>query len=295
MTEFSIGIDCGGTHTVAIGYDQDGNVLKKSVQGPANLAVDPNLAVKNIHVAILEIIQSLDKKDCNKILIGIAGLSAFNKIDQLIAELDFPDLDIKIINDAQLALIARLKGQNGLVAIAGTGSVVTGIVDDKSVRVGGWGHLLGDEGSGYQIGKLAFQQVTKETDVNEISKFSKSFLKQIGAKDITDLISIFYKLGKKEVANVTPFVLKEAKDGDKVARSIIETSVQGLADQINLAVSKTDWKNSTLNLAFSGSVVEKSNYYRQLLIEKTDTSHQRINILPAESNFNNAIAVIYAK
>ncbi|APX71638.1 hypothetical protein M5C72_00340 [Companilactobacillus allii] len=295
MTEFSIGIDCGGTHTVAIAYDQHADMLRKSVQGPANLAVDPTEAVKNIHAAILAITQSLNEKDCNKILIGIAGLSAFNEIEQLIAELDFPNLDIKIINDAQLALIARLKGQNGLVAIAGTGSVVTGIVDNRSVRVGGWGHLLGDEGSGYQISKLAFQQVTKETDLDEISNFSKAFLKEIGAKNITDLISIFYKLNKKEVANFTPFVLKEAKDGDKVAQSIVETATKGLADQINLAMNKTDWQKSTLNLAFSGSVVEKSSYYRQLLIKKINCEHQEINILPVESDFNNAIAVIYAK
>jgi len=295
MIEFLIGIDCGGTHTVAIAYDKQGNNLMKSVQGPANLAVDPKLAVKNIHTAIFEILQKLDADNCLRVLIGIAGLSAFNRTDELITELDFPKLNINIINDAQLALLARLKGQNGLVAISGTGSVVMGIVDDKPIRVGGWGHLLGDEGSGYQISKLAFQQVTKETDLDEVSDFSKSFLKEIGAKDISDLLNIFYKLDKKDVADFTPFVLKRAEAGDTVAESIIKTAANGLGSQINIAISKTNWHNSTVSLAFSGSVVEKNSYYREVLIDQIKPNQQLVNILPIEPDFNNAIAVLYAK
>ncbi|BDZ32283.1 BadF/BadG/BcrA/BcrD ATPase family protein [Lactiplantibacillus sp. WILCCON 0030] len=292
--DYVIGVDCGGTNTTAIAYQLSGHPIAKVVTGPANLMVDDLRALNNTRNALQQLLAKLDGT-CQAVTIGIAGLRAYPFIERFRQRLNVPVPQINLMNDAQLAQLAKLQGKPGLVTIAGTGSVVSGTNGRRQFSAGGWGHLLGDEGSGYHLSRLAVQQLTTETDAGTISPFSQALLAQLKLKSIFELIDHFYQWDKGHVARLAPFVLAQAADHDPHAVAIVQTAVAGLAQTILYARQKGRWsKTDTVNLAFAGSVLEKSSYYREALRQQLAQSALPFNYVPITPDISNAIAAVYA-
>ena len=97
------------------------------------------------------------------------------------------------------------------------------------------------------------------------------------------------------VARQAPFVLAQAADHDPHAVAIVQTAVAGLAQTILYARQKGRWsKTDTVNLAFAGSVLEKSSYYREALRQQLAQSALPFNYVPITPDISNAIAAVYA-
>ena len=145
--KYILGVDGGGTKTEAIAYDLEGNILSKGLSSFGNLLINTEKALENIKDAITQCTKELKINECIHIYLGIAGVSAGDnkeKVKKYIVE-NF-NCKTTVVNDAELALSALLKGKDGFLTIAGTGSICIGHYKNKKVRVGGWGHILGDEG-----------------------------------------------------------------------------------------------------------------------------------------------------
>ena len=150
--KYVIGVDGGGTKTEAVAYDLNGNVLEKSLTGFGNLVNDEKEALKNIIDSLEVILNKLGKEDLQGLYLGLAGSEVGDNAKIVKDEIKNKfGLDSVIMNDGDLALKALLKGEDGILVIAGTGSTAFGIKGDKEARCGGWGHLLGDEGSAYKL------------------------------------------------------------------------------------------------------------------------------------------------
>ena len=164
---YVIGIDAGGTKTVCLLADAAGSVVSTARAGGANLQAVGELQVEKVLHDVME--QALGDRDVvpSVICLGIAGVDRPD--DQAVVRSIMKRIGFKarvvIVNDALVALEAGAPGEPGIVIISGTGSIAYGRnAAGEAARAGGWGYVLGDEGSGYWIGRAALRAVLRAAD-----------------------------------------------------------------------------------------------------------------------------------
>lgn len=260
---YIIGVDGGGTKTEAVAYDLDGNVLKTSLKGFANLLNNKEEALNNIHDSIKELVDEYGQENLKGLYLGIAGSEASDN-EQLIKEVaDKFFKDSVVMNDGELALRAMLKGEDGILTIAGTGSISFGVNKDKRLRCGGWGHLLGDEGSAYKISidAIKYMIFVKENRLSK-SEFIEAIMNEIGIDSEDDVIGFVYSSTKDEVAKVAPVVSKFAENGDRVAIEIMEKEGLALAKTTENTFKGLGFESCSIGLV--GGVIRKSKIVRDV-------------------------------
>ena len=263
-----IGIDAGGTKTSGVLYDQDGTELRHEITGVGNIVTMGNAAVENVATCIAEL--NPDREPIDYLVLGMAGVTAADKVDEVRDTIatQFPEIaQVRVINDAQLGMAAALEGKDGIFVIAGTGSIVTASAGEKSARVGGMGQLLGDEGSGYWIGKQLFMRLVSDFNRNSYCNLSKRLLEKenTAPDDVPKLAGKFNSLTKDEVANYALFVTEQSDLGDEDAHAILTSAGEELAAQVRLAAAKLG--NSVKRVATSGSVITKNQVVRDTFLK----------------------------
>lgn len=197
----------------------------------------------------------------------MAGIDGGGLKTYLAEELASFHLPLVLLNDAQLAHYAFFKGKKGILVIAGTGSVCFGKKNELWERVGGWGHLFGDEGSGYYIGKLAIQQALKDYDLgNKTSKLTDHLLAKFQIDTVLELVKVAYQLTKDQVADLAQIVAQLAPS-DPVAKNILLRAGHALAVEVEKLIVKMQWTNQIIPLALNGSVIEKNEYVYQAFVQ----------------------------
>src|SRR6266545_6811473 len=162
-----LGIDAGGTKTVCQLADERGDVLAEARRGGANLQAIGEFEVEKVLYEVMEeAIGDLDIRP-SAICLGIAGVDRpddARAVRGIMKRIGYK-AKLLVVNDALVALEAGAPDQPGVVIIAGTGSIAYGRNDrNQAARAGGWGYMLGDEGSGYWIGRAALRAVLRESD-----------------------------------------------------------------------------------------------------------------------------------
>ena len=162
MTGRIVGLDIGGSKTHAVLADPAG-VLAEAVVGSANVA---SVGVREATRQLSAVLDELGATDVGAVCAGAAGADSPEQRHQLTDVLAglLPNARVQVVHDAQL-LLAAAGLDDGIALIAGTGSVAWGITPDgRSHRAGGWGYLLGDEGSGYGVARSAVRHVLELAD-----------------------------------------------------------------------------------------------------------------------------------
>src|SRR5215204_89986 len=162
-----LGIDAGGTKTVCQLADENGEVLAEARRGGANLQAAGELEVEKVlHDVMEEAIGELDVRPA-AICLGIAGVDRPDDarvMREIMKRIGYK-ARVLIVNDALVALEAGAPSLPGIVLVAGTGSIAYGRNEhNQSARAGGWGYVLGDEGSGFWIGRAALRAVLRQAD-----------------------------------------------------------------------------------------------------------------------------------
>jgi N-acetylglucosamine kinase len=160
---------------------------------------------------------------------------------------------IFIDHDAQTALAGAIPSMTGVIAIAGTGSIAFAMnASGASARAGGWGYLLGDPGSAYEIGRQALAAVALTHDgAGPPTMLSSLLLQALNIRDAAEITQVVYRdaFPKLRIASVCPTVAVAAASGDGVALSIFEGAGRGLGSMACAAVRKLTPPPS---LTFSG-------------------------------------------
>lgn len=264
--DYIIGMDCGGTKITAEAFDTKGVSIGKSYGSSGNIIVNYASVLENIRSTFLNLTQQL-QGSCQLLVLGIAGIQSSGLEATLTKDLSDLNVSIKMYTDAQLAYLSHFSYRTGILMIAGTGSIAIGFKQQQWYRVGGWGHLLGDEGSGYWIGLTAVQQTLKEKDqTKNYGPLTLALFDHFQVKTVYELVSKFYQANKAQIAELTQIVIT-LSDTDIKAASILEKAGQKLAQQtISLANNLQLEKVSVL---ISGSILEKieqvSSSYSQAL------------------------------
>ena len=162
-----IGIDAGGTKTVCLLADEQGTILSRVRGEGANLQAAGELQVEKILHQVMDDALGGRTSRPAAICLGIAGVDRPNDaalVRGIMKRIGFPSR-VLIVNDALIALETGAPGQPGVVIISGTGSIAYGRnAAGEAARSGGWGYVLGDEGSGYWIGRAALRAVLRAAD-----------------------------------------------------------------------------------------------------------------------------------
>lgn len=252
---YIIGMDCGGTKITAQAFDLDGRYLSQAVGGFGNLVIDYQSGLANIYDTFLSLTQQFSDS-CVLLVLGVAGIQSGNLGGKLAKDLKTLKVPFRFFTDAQLAYLSHFSDRTGILMIAGTGSVAISHYQQQWKRVGGWGHLLGDEGSGYWIGVEAVKQVLKEIDSDiKNSSFACALYQHFQAKTVYELTSAFYKANKTQIAELATVISILSKEEHK-AVSILEKAGQELAKQTLMLAKNMGVKS--VPVLISGSVLTKN-------------------------------------
>lgn len=240
-----LGVDGGGTTTVAWLADPTGNVLGRGRSGPSNAkAVGLNVARRSLQDAIEGAFSDagLPRGPAEVACLGLAGwdrpsdravLESWSKAGAWARR-------VLTVNDGDLLLAAGTPEGWGIGVIAGTGSIAVGKAPDgRSARAGGWGYLFGDEGSAYDVAVRALRWVARVADGRDPSHDSSDMLigrlcEAIGASAPWELVTAIYRpeVDRKAVAALAPIVVGAAEERSEAAGAIL----QAAADELVLAV-----------------------------------------------------------
>lgn len=318
-----VGVDAGGSRTRArvarVQSDASGsqNCFAEIGYGEAGAgnprAAGFEMAQQNIHTAIQLALHDAELPSttrCKVLCIGAAGAGREDEKERLRswALTNQIAADTYVTHDAEIVLASASPDKVpaepalkpvGITLICGTGTMAWGRNSiGHEFRCGGWGSLLGDEGSGYWIGRAALQAVTRAMDQrSEATALTDAILEYLQCDDPTRFIANVYapETTRERIAGIAPIVLRLASS-DAVAKKILDAAAEELglatltvAKQLQLAEHQWD-------LAITGGVILSSNYLQQALVSALAAHHynprQITKVLSAERG---ALAIALAR
>ncbi|AFY31898.1 N-acetylglucosamine kinase [Calothrix sp. PCC 7507] len=273
---YVLGIDGGGSKTVCVLMDRTRQVLGRGEAGASNYQ---SIGIPATSQSIQSAIQSAINNALNitkpikisAICLGLAGVGRTADIEvikgivqdlqhnQLLSiTWELPAANILICNDALIALVGGIGHSVCIVVAVGTGSIVFGR-NHRGItkRVGGWGYILGDEGSAYKIAVAGMQAALKAYDGREKkTSLVECFQKYLDLDSIEDLIEVIYRRdwGVNKIANLAQIVDLVAALGDQVANQIIDDAVQELVKATSTVIEAIFNPDSILEVVTTGSV-----------------------------------------
>jgi N-acetylmuramic acid 6-phosphate (MurNAc-6-P) etherase len=272
-----VGIDGGGTNTVAVVAEAaTGRVLGRGTGGPSNhTAVGVDAALRELDAAVdaAYTAAGLPRSRAWAACLGLAGADRPEELDVLREWADRAGLAdvVSVTNDAALLIAAGTPGGWGLAVIAGTGSIAyCRSKDGTCTRAGGWGHLLGDDGSGFRIVLAALRACCKAVDrCGPPTALVGGFLAKMGLSDPMELIQAVYRgsWDRAALAGLAPVVLGAADAGDAVASEVVGRQAGELARSAAAAVAAAGLPATGLPLALAGGVFLGHEGYRSRFLD----------------------------
>ena len=228
---YYIGIDGGGTKTIGLLCNQDGVILAKSTAGSTNLKSRSEKDVRDaIHDVVNNLTMDLKGGTLEGVFVSTAGGDREEDQERWIKWINEVLIGfagkITVRNDAYGALASGTFEMEGSVLIAGTGSIAYSIDSGKTQRVGGWGYLFGDEGSGYDIGQQALRTIAmmhdgrKERD----DSFCNEVLSFLKLQHVPEMITAIYEdpYARMKIASVAQEVILLAERQNQTALGLIQ-------------------------------------------------------------------------
>lgn len=271
-----IGLECGGTRTVALASGPSGHLLRRLEAGPANLRLLEDAPLE-AHFRALAV--QLPRP--SGIGVGMAGVR--DRADCLrverILERIWPGVPHRVDHDLASALAAA-EGQRiprvkrgtpvaRVIVLSGTGSCCFGRhPSGRTSKVGGWGHLLGDRGSAYDIAFRALREAAHALDhTGNWSRFGQRALRALALNEPNDLIAWLQAAGKTGVAALAPEVFAAAKEGDPGARRVVSETAELLAQDALACARHLGCGSGVVQFVFAGSVLLKQpGFARQVAL-----------------------------
>ena len=284
-----LAIDGGGSRTRSLLIDRQGQLISQAETGPSNHLLIPGDVVKrSLSESIDQVLRTSDLNhgDVTCVSVGLAGVDfdgagAF-EMETLLHDLGFP---CTVVNgDMVIAHAGALRLKPGVIALAGTGSVVLGIgTQGERVKVGGWGPVYGDEGSAYRIGQMALRAAAKMVDGRgPKTALTEALLGALGLKDFKETISRVYveEMQPREIAALTRVAYQVAELGDEVARNIFLCAGKELAESVEAAIRQLKLDQSEVLISYQGSVLESCSLLRKQFVETLNHDVPKASIVP---------------
>src|ERR1039458_10144833 len=239
-----IGVDGGATKTIAAAFDLDTGTVAAAETGPSNPeAVGYDAAAASINEAISGVLGG--GKPVAAAVLGVAGIDTDDEQKRLLSGVTKLSTPVLLaVNDVVAAWAAGSLAAPGIAAISGTGSNTFGVNSRGAAwRCGGWGHIVGDEGSGYMIAVNGIRTVLAYRDGrNDWTSLVPRLLDFYRLQHIEDIKPIIYRdFNKARIASFAEQVAEAADEGDEMATGIFQQAAADLAEQISAVYTALDF------------------------------------------------------
>ena len=274
-TKYFLGVDGGGSKTTAVVFNEKGEFIGKACGESINYY---SVGIDNARKSMADIVNLLPVKEFECAVIGMSALAERATEEETERFCGGIIKSNKIIMDSDLFVALETMQTEGecAVVISGTGSMAVCRNADKSIsHAGGFGYILGDEGSGYSIGITAIKTAIRAAEnCIPATMLTDKCLEYFSVNNIYDLIDLFYEktVSRKTVAAFAKEVMLCAESGDKAALEIINTEAK-LLSQTTLSLLKG--KNPATPVGLWGGVFQHNSIFRDAFINHL-----------SESNFN---------
>ncbi len=256
-----LGIEGGGTRTVALLADGHGRALRRLETGPANMKL---LTAEQLTGRFRSIAAALPCPDA--VAIGLSGAwvkADFQKIWSAAGEV-WPGIPCYATNDLETGLAAATSDpRHGpipqVLVVSGTGSCCYGQGrDGRGVKVGGWGHVLGDKGSGYDIGLCALQAVIDAYDQELVwPALGRGLLRALQLNEPNDLIDWAQAADKTAIASLAAEVFVAWGRNDRLAAGILAGAARSLARDAAACARHVASPGTPVRFLLTGSILLK--------------------------------------
>jgi len=274
-TPIVLGIDGGGTKTLAVAMEASGGVppdAPRGAAGPSNIAsLDADDAADAVIAAATAALQAGGWQACEVggVCVGIAGYSHQANRRRLLDRIrgSFPDALYDIQADYVTAFDGALAGGPGVVVIAGTGQVAYG-EDGRSgtARAGGYGYLIDDQGSGYSVGRCAIAAVLRAWDEGgPATSLTETLARVLDVHNTQEVIEGVYggSIDRVRIASLAKLVSGDADQGDDVAVTLLHDAGRDLAGLASSVASRLWSLGEPFEVAVVGSLWNSDIVYGQ--------------------------------
>jgi N-acetylglucosamine kinase-like BadF-type ATPase len=268
MNRYVIGVDGGGTKTEFVLLDSSGNVIGRTKGESTNYQVMGGKRLKEELLRGFTTLMTSANVAPNKIdqlFLGLAGAGRESDRKEIVELFGDTEVAKKITvdSDAMVALAGAFGVGPGIIIISGTGAICFGKNNEgKIVRSGGWGYLLGDEGSGYFIGREAIIASLKDLDGRgEKTKLRKRLEEHFNLSSIDQIIPHIYqnRIDRVAIADLAPIVFEQAKHDDTIAEEIVRRTGKELGILAKAVAQRLNFENDEIKVALIGSIFKQKD------------------------------------
>jgi N-acetylglucosamine kinase-like BadF-type ATPase len=279
--KYVIGIDGGGTKTIGAIANLEGKILREIEIGSTN----PNkIGFEKAILNLRKLISRISKNKKIKITyLGLAGGLERDeeKRERIRKELQkFFKFPIFVDGDQKIAFRAGTNEKNGIVVIAGTGAIAMGWRGEKVAISGGWDWLIGDQGSGFWVGKKVLEGIGKALDGRRKNfKLMKFIFKKLKIKKEVDLYNNFYcEDFVTKVASISKFVDQFSKKGDKFSKEILFEAAKEVSKMTISVIKKLNFEKEKFPVVFVGGMF-KSEIFREEIKKEIKKFARKANFI----------------
>ncbi len=258
-----VGVDAGGTKTLAASLDLATGATTAGRAGPAN---PDAIGLEDAVAAIVAGVRTAagGRGDLRAVLVAGAGTDAATLGDAVARELP----SAVFVNDVVAAWAAVAAGEPAVAVISGTGSNALGVdAQHRARRAGGWGHVFGDEGSGHWLGREAVGAAIRAFDGRDPATALCDLLcEELDVRDVGAAVIELYAegAGKTQVAALAPLVSRAAEAGDAVATALLDRAGTALGDHVVALADALDLgADAALPVGMTGSTWKAGGALRE--------------------------------
>lgn len=289
-----LGIDGGGTKTSAVFANEDKKILLRLSGKTINYySAGMSAARNNLKEIISEASEKLGETEFKSVFIGSSAL------DKEATQKEIKEFTDGIINaqkiamnsDLYVALCGCKSQKNKIIVISGTGSMALLQCGEKITKRGGWGHILGDEGSGYSISLSFLKKLVIMYDNKKCDELISAVCRHFGLSSFEEIIDFVYgkTTGKEKLASLCPLVLSFAQNGNELSLNTVTEECNSLFRTVKPLIINGD----NPDIFLYGGVFQNSDFYRSLFCgfiknEFDGVNVKLLNIPPEESALNEA-------
>ena len=237
-----LGVEGGGTKTDWL-LLSGGEVVARGQLPGSNLRLTSDETLAHLFAALPR-----DVSDVGVFLAGCANESDATRLRGL-ATAAWPEARIVVGSDRDSGLATAFRDADGIVVIAGTGAAVHGRKGGRIEKAGGWGHVLGDRGGGYDLARQGLRLVLSNYDlVQTITPLAERILRELALNTLGDLAGWAMQADKMSVARLAPAIFSAARSGEREMLQTITAGAQILAEFTRAVAQRLEWDAPNVKL-----------------------------------------------
>lgn len=266
MKNLILAVDGGQSSTLALAADTEGHILGAGLAGPSNHIHEVGGMERMQNALRQSIAKALEDAGAteSEVIAACLGMTGGATTARDIVQTVLPNARVQAHDDMVTALAGASMCQPGVIVIAGTGAVAYGqLANGRSAKADGWGYIMGDEGSAYDIGVKALKAATRAIDGRKMETTLVERIPQhFGLPDLYAVHGKIYsqQFTRPHIAGLAAIVSTAAQENDSTARELLADAGKNLAGSALAVIKRLDRIEAGLNVYTTGGVFHAGDW-----------------------------------